>query len=202
MWLVRSKSKIWGLALHGGIHLLTLLLLVGGARTTIWPQIAALALFHFLVDVGKYRLALARPKWVVIPYFVDQAIHILSLVVAAAWIGEVAPEATGLFDAPATISLSGLLIATHVWFVTEKTVAHAEAGYHQEVVNSLWSRMLARGLLLVGFLVITTGAAIAGIAAALQLPYRRDTNWRRALVTDILVAAVTATFVRLALAPT
>ncbi len=35
MWLVRSKSQIWGLVLHGSIHLLTLLLLAGPFRGEI-----------------------------------------------------------------------------------------------------------------------------------------------------------------------
>lgn len=201
MWLVRSKSKIWGLALHAGIHFLTLLLLVGAARSSVWPQITALAAFHFLVDVGKYRLVLARPRWVVVPYFVDQAIHIVSIVLTAAWIEQVAPDAVGLLDMPAAVALSGMLIATHVWFVTEKTVAHSDPGYHQEVMSSVWPRMLVRGVLLTGFLTLATGTAIFGPLAALQLPYRKDTNWRRALVTDVLVAALVAAFVRLALSP-
>ena len=76
MWLVRSKSQMWGLVLHGSIHLLTLLLLVGSFRTEIWPQILTLAIFHFLVDVVKYRTTEGRPEWTVSSYFIDQAVHI------------------------------------------------------------------------------------------------------------------------------
>jgi hypothetical protein len=195
MWLVRSKAKIWGLALHGGIHFLTLLLLVGTARSTIWPQITTLALFHFLVDVGKYRLAIARPTWVTLPYFVDQAVHIVSLVITAAWIGSIAPDAVGLVEPQLAVYISGYLIATHVWFVTEKTVTHSMSRYNREVEMSLWPRMLVRALLLAGLLFVGTGVIVT---AVLLLPYQKGTNWRRALITDIVVTSSSAALIGIA----
>jgi hypothetical protein len=98
MWLVRSKSQIWGLALHGSIHLLTLLLLVGSFRSLIWPQILALAVFHFFVDVVKYRTTEGRPEWTVSSYFIDQAVHITSIIVVSAWINSIVPEAGAAFN--------------------------------------------------------------------------------------------------------
>ncbi|HLE03255.1 MAG TPA: DUF3307 domain-containing protein, partial [Anaerolineales bacterium] len=92
LWLVRSKRFFWGLAVHGTVHFLTLLLVVGSARGVIWPQLLALALIHFTIDVLKYRLGSRRPVWVTAPYFIDQAVHILSVLVVASRIGTLAPE--------------------------------------------------------------------------------------------------------------
>ncbi len=196
MWLVRSKSQLWGLVLHASIHLLTMLLLVGPFRSEIWPQVLALATFHFVVDVLKYRLTEARPKWVTSSYFIDQAVHILSIIVVAAWIDAIVPEAGAAFDTALLITISGYILVTHVWFVTEKTVSHAETGYNQEVQLTLWPRMIARATFLTVLLAVGTFGF--GIAAALQLPYYRDSYWQRALITDLIVAVVIAVTIGLA----
>ena len=195
MWLVRSKSQMWGLVLHGSIHLLTMLLLVGSARTVIWPQLLALATFHFFLDVLKYRLGGARPEWIVAPYFIDQAIHLVSIIVVAAWIDGLVPVVASPMDSTFLIYASGYLLATHVLFVTEKTISHADPGYNDEVEDTLWPRMIARA----AFLTIPLALAPVGAAAAaLQLPYYKDSYWRRALITDIIVAVVIAVFIGLA----
>jgi hypothetical protein len=199
LWLVRSKRFFWGLAVHGTVHFLTLLLVVGSARGVVWPQLLALALIHFTNDVLKYRFGSRRPGWVTAPYFIDQAVHIVSVLAVANRIGMLTP-ALPLAIAPAiAIVASAYVVATHVWFVTEKTLAHAETGYRSEVENSLWPRMLARAAFLSGLLFVLIGRAIPPLvlAGAVRLPYYKDTHWRRALVTDLLVAILTAAFVRL-----
>lgn len=200
MWLVRSKSQMWGLVLHASIHLLTLLLLVGTYRTEIWPQVLALTFFHFGVDVVKYRLTGTRPEWVTSSYFIDQATHVLSIIVVAAWIDSVAPDAGASFNTALLITISGYILIAHVWFVTEKTISRADIGYNQEVQSKLWPRMVARASFLTVLLAV--GTIGFGIAAALQLPYYRDTYWRRALTTDLVVAGVGAVFIALAISST
>ncbi len=200
MWLVRSKSQMWGLVLHASIHLLTLLLLVGSFRNEIWPQVLALTFFHFGVDVVKYRLTEARPEWVTSSYFVDQTIHVLSILVVAAWIDSVVPEAGPSFNTALLITISGYILIAHVWFVTEKTFSHADLGYNREVQLMLWPRMIARASFLTVLLAV--GTIGFGIAAALQLPYYRDTYWRRALTTDLVVAGVGAVLIGLAVSST
>lgn len=233
MWLVRSKERTWGLAVHGAIHFLTMLLLVGSARAVLWPQVLALAIFHFTVDVIKYRMSFSRPLWSVVSYFVDQAVHILSLIVVAGWMAMVAPEAGGLVDPMLAVYASGYLLATHVWFVTEKTLWQARVAYRAEVELTFWPRMLVRAglltvLLLLGAMALpsaerTAALAVAALglphggrlltagdrslavtgvgmplAAALQLPYHKNRQWRRALITDVIVVTVTAALVLLA----
>ena len=197
MWLVRSKSQFWGLLLHGGIHLLTLLLLVGPFRTEVWPQILALAIFHFLVDVAKYRLTDGRPEWTTSSYFIDQAVHLVSIVVVAAWIDSIVPEAGAAFNTVLLITISGYLLVTHVWFVTEKTFTHSDTGYNREVQSTLWPRMFARGAFLT--VPLMAGTFWLVIAAALQLPYFKDAYWRRALITDLVVTVAVAVIVGLAI---
>ena len=196
MWLVRSKSRTWGLVLHGSIHLMTLLLLVGSFRSEIWPQILALAIFHFFVDVVKYRTTEGRPEWTVSSYFIDQTVHILSIIVVAAWINTIVPEASAAFNTALLIYISGYILVTHVWFVTEKTIIHAETDYNDEVQLTLWPRMISRATFLT--VLLTIGAFGIGIAAAVQLPYSRDTHWRRALITDLVVVLVGVVFISLA----
>ncbi len=196
MWLVRSKSQMWGLVLHGSIHLLTLLLLVGSFRAEIWPQILALAIFHFFVDVVKYRTTEGRPEWTVSSYFIDQTVHILSIIVVTAWINSIVPEAGAAFNTALLIYISGYIIVTHVWFVTEKTITHAESEYNEEVQTTLWPRMISRATFLTVLLAV--GAFGIGLAAAIQLPYSRDTHRRRALITDLVVVVVGAVFISLA----
>lgn len=231
LWLVRSKERTWGLVVHGAIHFLTTLLLVGAARATVWPQVLALVVFHFTVDVIKYRMSFTRPLWSVVSYFVDQATHVLSLIVAAAWIASALPGAGGLIDPMIAVYASGYLIATHVWFVTEKTIWQARIAYRAEVELTFWPRMLVRAGLLTAVLYLGTLALpVAGLrllasgrlaslpglgppagdrapvvpgswlplAATIQLPYHRDRQWRRALVTDLIVAVSTAALVLLA----
>ncbi|MEK6588683.1 MAG: DUF3307 domain-containing protein [Chloroflexota bacterium] len=200
MWLVRSKQFFWGLAVHGAVHFLTLLLVVGDLRGTIWLQLLILTLIHSTIDVTKYRLGSRRREWVTTPYFIDQTAHILSLLLATAWIGSRVPEPPLAIAPIVAIVGSAYLVATHVWFVTEKTLAHAEAGYRTEVESSLWPRMLARALFLSGllFLLIGRASSTGALAATVLLPYYKDSYWRRALVTDILVAILSAIFVRLA----
>jgi Protein of unknown function (DUF3307) len=196
MWLVRSKSQMWGLVLHGSIHLLTLLLLVGPFRGEIWPQILTLAIFHFFVDVVKYRTTEGRPEWTVSSYFIDQTVHILSIIVVTAWINTIVPEAGAAFNTALLIYISGYIVVTHVWFVTEKTITHTDSEYNEEVQTTLWPRMISRATFLTVLLAV--GAFGIGLAAAVQLPYSRDTHRRRALITDLVVVVVGAVFISLA----
>ncbi len=195
MWLVRSKSQMWGLVLHASIHFLTLLLLVGSYRSEIWLQILILTIFHFLVDVVKYRSTDGRPEWTVSSYFIDQGVHLLSIVIAAAWIDSIVPDPSAAFNTALLIYISGYILVTHVWFVTEKTVSHANAGYNKEVQSTLWPRMIARAVFMTVLLAVGT-FAIGG--AALLVPYYKDTYWRRALITDFIIAVVVAAFIGLA----
>ena len=60
--------------------------------------------------------------------------------------------------------------------------------------------MLARAAFLSGLLLLLVGRAVPPLAlgATVRLPYYKDSHWRRALITDLLVAVLMAAFVRVA----
>lgn len=196
MWLVRSKDRTWGLAVHGAVHFLTALLLVGSARATVWPQLLALIAFHITVDIIKYRLRTTRTLWSVVSYFVDQAVHVTSLVIVAAWIMSIAPDAEGLIAPGIAVYACGYLIATHVWYVTEKTISQGQGPYRDQLELTLWPRMLVRAGLL--SILLYAGSVVLPMAAAVQMPYQKDSQRRRELLTDLLVTVVATAFIRLA----
>src|SRR3970282_1559257 len=109
----------------------------GRPRGVIWAQLLALALIHFTIDVLKYRFGSRRPDWVTAPYFIDQAIHILSVLLVTQWIESLEPGLPLAITPALAIIASAYVVATHVWFVTEKTLAHAETDYRSEVEYSL-----------------------------------------------------------------
>jgi hypothetical protein len=189
-WLVEAKQRPDGLVLHVGIHFLTTLLLVGDLRWQLLPPVVALALVHFVIDLAKYRLAVIRPAWVTLPYLIDQAVHVLTLLGAARWIAaRVEPPAVE----PWMIYAIGYLGVTHVWFVTERMLTWPDKHYQQVLEQGLWPRMVARALMLTALLILGLGPAMLATA---WLPYRRADQGGRALLTDLAVAAVVAVLLR------
>src|SRR4030042_686489 len=85
-WLLAAKQRLWGLLLHVTIHFLTALLLVGDLRWKLLLPLLGLASVHFLIDLTKYRLAVTRPAWVRLPYFIDQALPLLPILGPARWL--------------------------------------------------------------------------------------------------------------------
>jgi hypothetical protein len=196
---VAAKQKLWGLLLHASIHLLTTLLLVGDLRWRLLLPVLSLALVHFVIDLSKYRLAVIRPGWVRLPYFIDQALHVLTILGAARWIGALLGPAGGPAPALWMIYLLGYLAATHVWFVTERMLTWPDKPYQGLLESSLWPRMLARALMLTVLLLLTLGLDGVGLAATAWMPYRRAEQGSRALLTDLTVALAAAALVKWAL---
>ena len=78
----------------------------------------------------------------------------MSILVVTAWINSIVPEAGAAFNAALLITISGYILVTHVWFVTEKTISHAESDYNQEVQLTLWPRMISRATFLTVLLAV------------------------------------------------
>ncbi|MBK9093753.1 MAG: hypothetical protein IPM84_13475 [Anaerolineae bacterium] len=119
----------------------------------------------------------------------------ITLWLASAWIAQHTPAATPLLKPNLAILLSGYLLATHIWFISERIFTHRDATYQQELNRFALVRMVTRGLLLTLFLLAgrpastSTGSALA---LSLALPYVTGTCRRRAALTDVLVALVAA----------
>ncbi len=195
-WLVAAKDRLWALGFHAGIHFLTALLMVGSARVKLLLPVAALGLVHFAIDFTKYRVGAIRPEWVKLPYLIDQAVHLLSLLLISRWmVGILAPA--NPVETPAWLIYGiGYLAATHVWFVTEKMLTEPQSSYRKEVEAELWPRMVARGVLLTILLLTGSGFGPLGLAATIWLPYSNRSHRARAVLTDLAVATLVAGMVK------
>jgi hypothetical protein len=190
-WMVRNKSKPWVLLLHAGVHFVVMAGVAWMALGKLWPYLAALAGAHLLIDAAKNAASRRRPDWVIGLYIVDQAVHIITLVLTSAWIARTAGAVQPGLDRPQAVYLAGYLLATYVWFISERILAYRNRAYQQEIAASLWSRMAVRAALLTVFLVIRQLPLLAFIPLGAILPYARDEYRRREVWSDIL-AAVTA----------
>lgn len=188
--LVRAKQYWYGLALHVLVHLATMLLLCGLDSLVIWPALVALTIAHFVIDAAKGAASVRWPRRVVVPYVADQIAHAATIVLVGGWIetryGVRRDQAWMLIAA-------AYLIATHVWYITERVVAHCDPSYQNVARAHHWSRMLVRGLALTVYLLgaallaprdaVAAPALIAGLSS---LPYHDAIYGRRMLVLDLL----------------
>lgn len=211
-WILRAKRTLRGLSAHVAIHIVVMGILVSPTLAQVWPQVAAIAAAHFIVDAGKNAVMGWRPRWVVRSYLIDQALHMLVLWLACVSIAQRAPAAVPFLPPNLAVIFSGYLVATYVWFISERIFAHQDEDYVQEINRYGAARMAARGLLLTIFLALAALAfgfdvssaerparAFAGsfsfqapsaqVSLALAvLPYLAGTFRRRAAITDTLVA--------------
>lgn len=199
-WLVEAKRNWRGLVLHVSIHLAVMLFIVGPVRRFIWLYLLLLAGLHFAIDVLKNLFFRYRPKWVVGPHVLDQFLHLLSILLIAGWIQRIVPQTWLPGYQVWPIYAMGYLLATYVWFITERVVSYADQAYQRELTAHLWSRMITRALLVTLFLLAWRflAAAIPLIATTVQIPYVGGSYGRRALVTDLCVAVAATLFIRLA----
>jgi hypothetical protein len=202
--LMRVKDRWWGRGLHVGVHLAVLLLVLGSSRRVLWPYVLALSAVHFALDSGKRWLAGLRPQWVAAPYFLDQGLHLIVILLVVVWIEVTVPA--GLLPPLRLwpVYATGLLLATYAWYVTERVLAHAQESYLREVIDQRWPRMGVRGGLLALFLLslrlLPTPAHAKAEAPLLlgstfSMPYLSGSFRKRALIVDIVVPIVVTALV-------
>lgn len=195
-WMVQAKRTWSGLTVHVTIHFVTMLVLVWPATRFIWPQLLALAGLHFAIDAFKNYLATHKPGWVVGPYFFDQFLHLVSIWIVATWIMSSPPPVSPLLPVSWAILSIGYLLATYVWYITERVIVHGRPSYGKLVQATRWSRIILRGgLLTLGMLFF--GLANRSIAWVILPPFSTPSG-RRALLTDIVVVTGVLIFVRFA----
>lgn len=200
--MIQVKQWWWGRTLHAGVHLAVLLLIVGPARRVLWPYLLVLAAIHFGLDSLKRGLGEARPRWLSGPYLLDQLAHLLVVLLVAAWIEAAVPAGLLPSGQRWPVVAAGYLLATYVWFVTERLLAHAHDAYRRQVVASTWSRMVIRAVLLTGLLLLLRRLPVPGLAGAwgaltavgliLGFPYRSARYGWRALAIDLAVPMLVA----------
>jgi hypothetical protein len=196
--LVRAKQKPAGLFVHVAIHFVVTLLLCGRQSATIWPQLLALAAAHYAIDTFKSFESRRWPHIVIRPYILDQLLHILSLYLVALWI----ESAYNIhLDRNWTIYAIAYLIATHVWFITERIMARHDPRYQEAVEKHRWSRQVVRALALTAFILLgqllhlPALFAMAPFLAALVPPPYRAAFRSRMLILDLTGPLLLALFV-------
>lgn len=202
-WLVSVKRTWWGLSLHVGIHLLMLIVLSGRALPILWPYLLVLAVVHYAIDSFKNWLSRKHPHRVNGPYIFDQFLHLLSMILVAAWVQTIPAAqqviAPFFFSTAWTALLIGLLFCTVVWYISERVLTHATPAYQREVIARRWPRICVRAALF--FLVLWLGEGAGLVVLPLfvlplaALPYPCPTHRTRAVTTDVAVAIVAAALV-------
>lgn len=196
--MARAKQHWPGLLRHVAVHLLLLLLLAGADRGRLWPYLLALAAAHLAIDVLKNVLRRRWPQRDFALYLLDQGLHLATLLLAAAWmVGETAITR----DQPWMAMAVAYLLATQVWFITERVAAGQRGADLAQTEAGRWWRMGVRALALTVYLL--AGRALLGQPLALALaaglfPYGSSSRQRRLLVVDLLVPLAAAVLVLLA----
>lgn len=195
-WLVENKRSLWASGIHIATHLGVMFIIVGSARTMIWPQLLVLTFFHFLMDWTKTSLGNLWPGGLSVQYIVDQLIHIGSIIIIATWIDRTLAPDQFPINGMWPVLVLGYLLATYVWFISERIFVRNNPDYLREVDESFIGRMLARGVLLTVFLLISPG--FEAFALVTLLPYAKGTFRARSLAVDAMVALAMAVLINLA----
>ena len=189
-WMVSNKTRWSVLALHALIHFAVGLLVVGSARSNIGLQLLVLALIHLVIDLGKNSLNRLRPKWVIMPYLVDQLLHFTAMWFIGIWIDNQISERLSTPRPFWLVLFIGYLLVTYVWHVSERILTYTNLAYREEVVNRIWSRIFTRATLLSGMLFIMGWLFPFSLSPAfiVHLPYFSGKYRLRILLTDLVVS--------------
>jgi hypothetical protein len=194
-WIVINKNRPLVLLLHVSIHFLVSLVLVIIYLPGAWPFLVLLIGIHFLIDTGKNFVNKSMPNWVVIPYFIDQFLHLISIFIVATLIASFSNIPLYAFQPLWLIVSIAYLVVTYVWYISERIITFQHRAYFEQVVDSEWSRMLARAVFLtLPLLAWTNFTNLIGIGV-LVFPYKKQNFGIRALMTDILIAGCGAFFI-------
>ena len=196
-WLVDNKRTWLASVIHIATHLGVMFVIVGPARLMIWPQLLVLMLFHFLMDWTKTSLGYRWPEAQSLQYVVDQLIHIGSIFLFATWIDRTLLPGQFPINGAWPVLAIGYLLATYVWFISERIFVRNNPKFLREVDDSFVSRMVARGVILSVVLLIRPG--FEAFALVTLLPYTKQIFRLRSLVVDTLVALAMAILINLAI---
>ena len=169
-----------------------LVLLIGLSRPDLLIVLVALSILHFFIDFGKNAYAKKYPAQIILPYLVDQGVHLLSIIVFAWLIDTYYPGAAPWMSESMMLIAIALVSVTYVWGITERILVHKDRAYVSELHQQFYSRMIARVLFLGSFLILIVRWSGVQIAPLLVVPYVHSIFWRRALFTDICVSIATA----------
>lgn len=200
--LVLAKRHLPGLLVHVGIHLTVMMVLFYPVLGETWYFLVAVAILHFFIDAFKNFLGRERPEWVIWPYIQDQILHFSSLIMVSLWMERTTDLSIWPVSAPWAVYFSGLLVASYIWFVTERIMVYKSDDRQIRVNSTMWSRMVVRLLLYI--LVVApysyTGFLAFGALLLMIYIYRQYNYLRSWMIVDAVVPIISAFMVRAILA--
>ncbi|MEN9938633.1 MAG: hypothetical protein RLZZ387_5212 [Chloroflexota bacterium] len=103
-WLVARKRYWYGLAIHCGVVLACMLalLLLDPSVASLWPAMLAITAVHFATDWWKVNLGDHIPGPPIVPFMLDQLIHVATLA-AALSVALPPAQVWGLAASPAAV---------------------------------------------------------------------------------------------------
>jgi hypothetical protein len=199
--LVAAKKHLPGLTIHIVVHWVIMTIFTWPVRAIVWPYVLVIAIFHFLIDYFKNFLGRTRPQWIIGPYLIDQPLHWLSLILVGYWMAQTTDLPVLEVLSPWWIFGIGLLISTHIWFVTERVLAYRGKEAQARIVDSMWPRM---GLRLMVYAFFVTTQPIGLLLALLSIVgiaflYNRYDYPRRWVAIDAIIPLLSALIVLLIL---
>ena len=172
--VIAKKTSLLGLVMHIAMHFLTILVVLCGilaVEISIGIGLAiAVSGFHFIIDYWKNILSKLRPGWIVFGYIQDQILHYSSILLVT-YLWHMSGWSSFMEVAnPMIVYAIGFILVTHFWFVTERVLSYKNTIYSQWVDETMWSRMMSRGILystvIIGFnfwlLAVIIGAVVVG----------------------------------------
>ncbi len=199
--MVLAKKHLPGLLLHVGIHLAVMIVLFFPVIGVAWPYLLVVAVCHFFIDAFKNYLGRKRPNWVIRSYALDQTLHLISLILVGIWMDRTTDLPVWPVISPWIVIIIGLLLATYIWFISERILVYQIDQRQWAVTASMWPRMGVR-LLLYALVVAPYGfTAVLSLAAiiAVIFLYRRSDYLQSWLVIDVGVPVICALVVRVIL---
>jgi hypothetical protein len=195
--MVVAKKHLPGLAIHIGIHWVVMTLLFLLLIWIAWPYILLVAIFHFIIDAFKNFLGERRPQFVIGSYILDQTLHMSSLLLVSSWMAQTTEIPVWPVLSSWVVYVIGLLLATYIWFVSERILVVRSDNRRMSVNSTMWPRMGTRFLLyllVVAPLSFTWFLAILAIII-IAILYSRYNYPRRWLLIDVSVALFSALLV-------
>jgi hypothetical protein len=192
-WLVRNRYKFWVLSIHGGIHLLLMLVLIGDARTILWPYIVIISLAHMLQDRIKVIVNQRKPEWLASSFIIDQLLHYSVLIVMLRWVQGMALPYKPIEKSPVIISALVLVLVSFVWFISERILNFKNLEYVENINKTRYSRMVARAGIVSLFIALRSWS-VPALAFMVPNPYPESSYRRRAILVDLSVSILAIVF--------
>lgn len=196
--MVLAKKHLPGLLLHVSIHLVVMTLLFIPVLGIAWPYLVLVAICHFFIDAFKNFLGRRRPQWVIGSYLLDQVLHFSSLILVAVLMAQTTNLPVWPVISPWVVYVTGLLIATYIWFVSERILVYKIDKRQWAVNTTMWPRMGVRLLL---YVLVVAPFSFSWLLALLAITiiiivYLRVDYLRSWVYIDIGVPVITALITR------